>query len=81
MHACRIPPLHNYYNYSYSGTPQAIMDTFGEQCFGLYTEVAFIQRWPLLRGYFLFGTGRYIVTGLYSEVVVNKGSTVHVYYI
>ncbi len=46
-----------------------------EQCFGLYTEVAFVER--------LFCTqtgtwvpGRY-VTNLYSEVVVNRGSTVY----
>ncbi len=52
------------------------MNTIGEQCFGLYTEVAFVER--------LFCTqtgtwvpGRYIAAGLYSEVVVNRGSTVH----
>ena len=54
----------------------SITDTFGEQCFGLYTEVAFVER--------LFCTqtgtwvpGRYIAAGLYSEVVVNRGSTAH----
>ena len=54
----------------------SITGTFGEQCFGLYTEVAFVER--------LFCTqtgtwvpGRYIAVGLYSEVVVNRGSTAH----
>ena len=59
----------------YSGT---ITDTFGEQCFGLYTEVAFVERLFLYTNC-LLGTwvsGRYIAAGLYSEVVVNKGSTV-----
>ncbi len=31
----------------------SITDTFGEQCFGLFTEMAFLQRWPLLRGCFV----------------------------
>ena len=57
----------------------SITDTFGEQCFN----------WPLYRGGLCwevvlykncsFGTwvpGRYIATGLYSGVVVNRGSTV-----
>ena len=42
MHACRIPPLHNYI--VTVEPPQAITDTFGEQCFGLYTEVALVER-------------------------------------
>ncbi len=28
--------------FNYSGNP-SIMDTFGEQCFGIYTEVAFVE--------------------------------------
>ena len=54
----------------------SIMDAFGEQCF--YTKVGFVE------GLFCtqtvpFGTrvpGHYIAAGLYSEVVVNGGSTV-----
>ncbi len=72
-----IPPL---YSYNYSGTP--ITGTFGEQCFGLYTEVAFVERLCVLYTNCSFGTwvpGHYIATGLYSEVVVKGGSTVYSY--
>ena len=53
----------------------SITDTFGEQCFGLYTEVAFVEGLFCTQTVHL-GPGRYIATGLYSEVVVNGGSTV-----
>ncbi len=46
-----------YMSLRYSGTPLYITDTFGEQCFGLYTYrgglYIYIQRWPLLRGCFV----------------------------
>ncbi len=63
----------------------SITDTFRKQCFGLYTEVAFIQRWPLYRGGLYTEVRGYFVhklfiwdlgAGHYSEVVVNRGSTV-----
>ncbi len=57
----------------------SITDTFGEQCFGLYTEVAFVERLFCMYTNCSFGTwvpGRYIAIGLYSEAVVNRGSTV-----
>ena len=58
----------------------SITDTFGEQCFGLYTEVAFVEMLFCTNTNCSFRTwvpGRYIATGLYSEeVVVNRGSTV-----
>ncbi len=60
----------------------SITGTFGEQCFGLYTEVAFVERLCVLYTNCSFGTwvpGRYIATGLYSEVVVKGGSTVYSY--
>ncbi len=52
----------------------SITDIFGEQCFGLYTEVAFVER--LFCSFGTWVPGRYIAAGLYSEVVVNRGSTV-----
>ena len=53
----------------------SITDTFGEQCFGLHTEVAFVERLFCTRTVHL-GPGCLAAAGLYSEVVVNRGSTV-----
>ena len=55
-----------------------ITDTFGEQYYGLYTEVAFVERLFCMQTVHLGPgclPGRYIAAGLYSEVVVNRGST------
>ena len=55
----------------------SIAATLGDQHFGRYTEVAFIE--GLFCTNCSFGTwvpGRYIAVGLYSGVVVKRGSTV-----
>ncbi len=62
------------------GNP-SITDTFGEQlCFGLYTEVAFVEGLFCTQTVHL-GPGCLaviiIAVDLYSEVVVNRGSTVY----
>ena len=44
----------------------------------LYTEGAFVERLFCTQTVHL-GPGRYIATGLYSEVVVNRGSTACMY--
>ncbi len=58
-----------------------IMDTFGEQCFGLYTEVVLYINYS-------FGTwvpGRYNYSNCMAFIqrcmVVNRGSTVHAVHI
>ncbi len=56
----------------------SITDIFGGTMFGLYTEVVFVERLFCTQTVYL-GPGCLaviIATGLYSEVVVNRGSTV-----
>ncbi len=56
----------------------SITETFGEQCFGHYTEVALVC-WVVLYANCSFGTwvpGRYIAGGLSSGVAVKRDSTV-----
>ena len=67
---CSIPILMKIYLSIY----RIITDTFGEQCFDLYTEVVFVERLFCTQTVHL-GPGCLaviiIATGLYSEVVVN----------
>ena len=59
----------------------SITDTFGEQSFGRYTEVAFVDGVVLCTNS-SFETrvpGRYIAVGLSSGVAVKRGSTVTYY--
>ncbi len=67
------------YKYTVHAWNPSITDTFGEHCFGLYTEVAFVEGLFCIYTNCSFGTwvpGRYIAAGIYSEVVLNTGSTV-----
>ncbi len=59
----------------------SITDTFGEQCFGPYIEVAFVER-LFLHKPFIWDLGAWPLYSnwpFYSEVVVNRGSTVILY--
>ncbi len=53
----------------------SITDTFGEQHFGPYVEMAFIEGLFCTQTVHL-GPGLYIVVGLYSGVAVKRSSTV-----